>query len=253
MSSALVDVLIIPDLHFPHQDKRAVATMMAVADHVKPGMIILLGDLLDCYAISRFDKDPSRVDTLQEEFDSARSFLEDLRARHPGAAIHIKEGNHEERLKRYLWSRAPALASLRCLTIEEQLGLKDLGIKWFGSSEEYKLGDLCITHGSLVRQRSGYTAHGEMFHRGLSGVSGHTHRLSSVWRTTSGSRTRWIEAGCLCSLNPEYGGDKAPDWQHGFVVGNWAPDLDHVSLNVVEIRDGVCVFRGRVFGEVSDE
>ena len=49
--------LIIADLHVPYTCKSA---EIAIADAVKFGIdfIIILGDFLDCYHLSRFEKDP---------------------------------------------------------------------------------------------------------------------------------------------------------------------------------------------------
>lgn len=246
-------IAFLPDIHIPHHDPKAVETAMSVLRAFKPDTIFQIGDLLDCYAISRFEKDPKRVSSLQDEFDQGRDLLKRLREEHPKARIVIKEGNHEERLQRYLWSRAPELSGLRCLGIAEQLGLADLNIEYFTGKQRLKIGDnFTVTHGSLVRQRAGYTAHGEMFHRGGSGISGHTHRLSQVFRSTDGGVHRWIEAGCLCSLEPEYGADRALDWQQGFVLGQHYIDrdrgIDHLALDLLPLVDGVVQFEGRVYG-----
>lgn len=237
------------DLHRPYHCKKSERTAHNLTEDLQPDIIVNLGDILDCYAVSRFDKDPARVDTMQDEFDSGREHFEELRKRNPDSRIIVKEGNHEERLQRYLWSRAPALSSLRCLTVPEQLGLPSLNIEWVPAKKRLYLGDLCITHGVTVRQKSGYTAHGELAARNVSGISGHTHRLSSVWRTTEAGTHRWIEAGCLCDLNPEYGGDRAMDWQHGIVVGHWlkAHDIDRIDLTMVPFLDHVAHYNGRLY------
>ena len=242
-------VFYFPDIHHPNEDKKSLASAMNLCEDLSPDIIINLGDVLDCYSISRFDKDPTRVASLQEEFDAGRAHFEELRRRNPEARIIVKEGNHEERLQRYLWSQAPSLSSLRCLTVPEQLGLQNLGIEWVPAKQSFRLGSLIVTHGTTVRSKSGYTAHGEMMARQMSGISGHTHRLSSVWKTTCSGTLRWVEAGCLCDLNPEYGGDRALDWQQGVVVGHWlkSHDQDRLDLTIIPIRDHIAHYQGRLY------
>lgn len=36
------------DIHIPHQNPRAVEVFCRVAEHIKPDLIVCLGDLLDC-------------------------------------------------------------------------------------------------------------------------------------------------------------------------------------------------------------
>jgi len=76
-----------------------------------------------------------------------------------------------------------------------------------------------IKHGNVVRKRSGYTATAELEKSGVSGVSAHTHRLGHIYKTNFGGMFGWVEAGCLCSLKPEYLEGEKADWQHGLAYG----------------------------------
>lgn len=236
------------DIHEPHSDQKALAAAENVCRHIKPEIIVNLGDLLDFYTISRYDKDPARKETLQDELDLGTAFFRRIRKDHPDAEIFWKEGNHEERLRKYLWSKARELSCLRALDLTELMGLKDLGIRFVRAGERLKIGPLVVSHGHVVRGNSGYSANGEMTKRGVSGISGHTHRLGQVFHTNDRGSASWVEAGCLCKLDAEYIGDYAPNWQHGCVVGHWikAHDVNRISLQVVPIIDGTADYQGNL-------
>lgn len=203
------------DIHFPFQNNDAIKHTLTFLDNYKPHWIILLGDVVDCYSLSRFDKDPKRILSLQKEFDLASSFLTELKDRFPKSKIVYLEGNHEKRLQRYLNSH-PEISSLRTLTIKDLLGLDFLDIPYV---KEFSLGGLLFHHGEVVRKYSGQSARGELEANDGSGVSGHTHRLSHYFKTTPNRELEWVEAGCLCSKDPVYL-DHLPDWQNGFVYGD---------------------------------
>lgn len=241
-----VRVFVFPDIHFPYQDDKALSIAeQACIDH-DPEIIIILGDLIDCEAPSSFKKEPEQLLGLQDECDQAQAFLQRLRTNHPDARIILKEGNHEVRLKTILKNaHTHALSSLRCLRVEALLGLEELGIEYYDSETKLRLGNLKVTHGNVVRQGAGYTAHKEMS-CGLSGISGHTHRLAKVWRTKEAGQTFWIEAGCLCKLDMGYLSDTAADWQQGFVLG-WVDESEYWHLHPVEIINHTAFWNGKEY------
>lgn len=237
------------DIHFPHQDPAALAIAENCCRYLQPDIIVNLGDAIDAYCLSSFDKDPQRIDSMQEEFDAAAEHFKRLRADHPEARILMKEGNHEERLQRYLRTHAPGLNSLRCLSIAEQLGLPALDIEYYTAHQRVSIGDRVITHGKAVRGRSGASGQKELDDRGVSGVSGHVHRLGHTWHTNNVRTIDWVEAGCLCKLDACYAGDKSLNWQHGFAVGEWiqAHDIDRIDIQAIPIIDEVAHYRGMYY------
>lgn len=203
------------DIHFPYSNPRALEETLDFISNYHPQYIILLGDIVDCYSLSRFDKDPRRILSLQKEFDLANAFLANLKKISPRSKIIYIEGNHEKRLQKYLDSH-PEISSLRSLTIPLLLGLDALDIPYV---KNFSLCDMYFTHGEIVRKYSGQSARGELDKNDVSGCSGHTHRLSHYFKTTTHRDLQWVEAGCLCSLNPIYL-DTKPDWQNGFIYGS---------------------------------
>ncbi len=203
------------DFHGQYRDLKICKMFINFLRREQPDKIILNGDMTDFYSISRFDKDPARKLDLQDELDDVYNLLLSIRNAAPHAHIVYTEGNHEARLRKYLWSTAKALATLRSLKIEELLGLKELDITY--EVDGVWLGKLFVYHGSLVRSKSGYTAHGELFKNGCSGVSGHTHRRGEASSKKRGGELVWYENSCMCRLDAEYIKGVA-DWSQGWGV-----------------------------------
>lgn len=208
--------VVLSDIHFPFENSEAILKTIDFMVKYNPKYIFLNGDIVDCYSLSRFDKEPKRILSLQKEFDLASAFITDLTELFPKAKIVYIEGNHEKRLQKYLNSH-PEISSLRTLTIKDLLGLDSIGVEYLPN---YNLNGLFITHGEIVRKYSGQSARGELDKNDISGVSGHTHRLSHYFKSTPYRDLQWCESGCLCDLNPVYL-DSRPDWQNGFVYGEF--------------------------------
>ena len=68
--------VLVPDTHFPFQDQPLVNECLDFIQEVKPKGVHLIGDLMDCYPLSRFDKNPRRKHTIQDELDEAGEFLD---------------------------------------------------------------------------------------------------------------------------------------------------------------------------------
>jgi UDP-2,3-diacylglucosamine pyrophosphatase LpxH len=88
-------VLFIPDIHCPYQDNVALEALYSFMKWWKPDKVIILGDLVDFYALSSFNKSPKRALQLQKELDQGVQVLKDIRDRAPKAEMHFLKGNKE--------------------------------------------------------------------------------------------------------------------------------------------------------------
>jgi len=233
-----------PDIHEPYSDPKALGAVERFIRHTRPSLVVLLGDNVDFYQLSRFDQDPKRALALQEDCDKTFEAMRRFRKAAPSARIHYLQGNHEDRLRRYLWGKSVALSSLKCLTVPELLRLKELDIRYHESGQ-FRVKDLLFKHGNVVRKKSGFTAMAELERNWLSGVSGHTHRLSEVYRRNKSGYYKWVEGGCLCDLNPEYARGEDFDWQHGLTWGWIERGGNRFSINTAPIVNGRIVYGGR--------
>ena len=243
-------VIFVGDTHAPFEDNQAIDVACQIIADESPDVLVHLGDLVDFYSISRFEKDPTRRLLLQDELEAGAYTLGKF-----DQAVSVKtrkllfKGNHEHRLEKYINTHAPALAGLQRLQIPNLLGLGSLGWEYFDYDLEL-YPEFLIKHGNIVRQHAGYTARGEMDKTWMSGVSGHTHRLAMFSFTPRRAFLReeqppfWIENGCLCRMDPDYAEGNF-NWQQGFTIlhvydSGFIPEF-------VNIVHGRAVHSGKVY------
>tara|TARA_Y100001938_G_C8072846_1_gene424193 strand:+ start:1109 stop:1870 length:762 start_codon:yes stop_codon:yes gene_type:complete len=238
-------VIFLSDLHFPHHDPAAISLVLSFIRWFEPEYVYIIGDLLDFYALSSFSKDPNRTLELQKELDMAREFLTVLRRACPDAEIFFREGNHEDRLQRYLKAH-PEIFNLRALTMDSLLNLTELNIHHYGYREDLFHKGFCVEHGDVVRKKSAYTAAAMLEKRVKSGITGHTHRLGVHYRSLRDQTLVWYENGCLCQTKPDYiiG---APDWQQGFTIGHWIESSQRFVLDQICITNQKIFYQGVLF------
>lgn len=209
-------VVIGSDFHVPYQCVDAVASFVKLVKALKPDRVILNGDLADFFGLSRFNTSSERMDSLQAEIDEANALRKAVRKAAPNAVLMEGLGNHDSRIVTYVAQNAKVLSSLRALEPRSLFLYDELGIEWFPGAGIRLRPDLVVKHGTIVRGEAGATAKAEHLASGLSGVSGHTHRLATYRRSGYVNRS-WTEGGCLCRLDPDYIVG-APNWTQGCVV-----------------------------------
>lgn len=196
---------LVPDLHYVYARDDVVTHILDLCKG--SDVIIQIGDAVDAYPISSFDRNPLRRETIYDEALAYRKgFLEPARRMNPEARIIQIEGNHEQRLTKYLWKKAPELAGNPDLTWRRMMGLDELGVEWHGRGGLLIAG-LRVKHGDVAVQGAGLSARREMENHRWSGISGHTHRYGVARRTDKeGNRTEWWEIGHACDEQQvEYG------------------------------------------------
>lgn len=224
-------VMSISDIHIPFQDESALKAVYKFIKKYTPDVLILNGDILDMYMLSRFTKGEGR--NPLEEINQCREVLKKLRTlMGKKKPIYYVIGNHETRLERCVLSKVPELESLveDVFTI---IGVEKFDIKGCAS---LTINDIVsIKHGTLLGNKSGLSAIKEMEASYMSGTSGHTHRLCKYIARKAGRKFFWIESGCLCSLNPEYMIN--PNWQQGFATIRFKQGKV-VDAKAIEIENG---------------
>lgn len=231
----MVNIVFVSDLHIPYEDKKVVNLFFKFLEANKKDIdyLILGGDIIDFYSLSRFNKDPRRALNIQEDLDKVYAFMKRCREILSNVREKIEQnlriqynilfipGNHERRLRTYKWTRAPELAYLRCLEPEELFRLNELNIKWVPKRWRYK--KIWFMHGNIISKHSGWTAQKIRAEYGVNVVCGHSHRTGKSNKTDLGGNCGGWESGCLCRLDPEYL-EGIANWQHGFSLINYYKD-----------------------------
>lgn len=234
----LFNIVKINDAHIPFQDTDALGAAIRFAKRIQPA-IVVIDEWNDFYSVSRFSRDPERRTMLQDEINEGVQWRKKLRKAVPDSRIIELESNHMKRLKKYLWSQAAELSCLDCLDLRKLFSFSDLGIEY---TDFFSYRRFLFKHGNRVKKYSGYTAKNEYADEGMSGASGHTHRLGQHYRTKRGGRYTWIECGCTCDLQPEYMEGKIVDWQHGIGIVRFVGDTYHYVAHPLPIIDGEVIF-----------
>ena len=224
-STAQHTALCLYDIHYPHEDKEHIG--LAIEDaktRYNIDTVVLGGDIVDCESISRFGRGHDTM-PLREEIDYATIELGKLRGAFPKSRICYIKGNHEARLQRYLWDKATEIATLKGLTLQEQLELSQNNIHWYDNDQlkrehgtYFRLGRLNILHGHEL----GICPRVNPAHRYLqraksSLMVGHIHRSDTATDRTIDNKIIGCECvGTLADLRPEYRPQN--DWIAGFAV-----------------------------------
>lgn len=212
-------ILYFADQHFVHHDKEVISTILDEADRNKVDTIILGGDLIDFYQVSRFSKRPDKS-KLVDEVESVIRFLEGLRTMFPEATIYSKQGNHEARLMKYIINSAPALFGLQSVELKNLLKYDDFGIIDVADKQVLKVGDLNVIHGHEVKLfPMGINVAKSMLDKmGANVIFGHFHRTQEWFHTNLNEKTigAWA-VGASSDLNPDYN-TYGNNWNHGFAI-----------------------------------
>lgn len=233
------------DFHVPYHDVALVDSALALLKKVKPHRIVLNGDINDFFQLSRFNVNRERMEELQEEIDEGVELRRRIRAVCPNAHLVENEGNHDSRIKTYVKLNAAALGSLRALEPANLFEWNALEIDSFPGAGFRQRRNFLIKHGSYVRQDVPATAKVELQHAGISGVSGHTHRLGT-YRKVGYDPKQWTEQGCLCRLDPDYV-TGVPNWTHGMVIAQFSTRSDAFVVNEIQTIDGRFTWGGKTF------
>lgn len=224
------------DFHFPYHDPNAVASFLNLVAQLRPHRVVLNGDIADFFQLSRFNVSGDRIEHLQEEIDQANAFRSDVRSAAANAVIDETEGNHDNRVITYVHKNAQALKSLRALQPKELFLHDELGFNHHPGCGFLLRPGFLVKHGTVVRGESGASAKGELLLSGVSGISGHTHRLAR-YRRSGYVQREWLEQGCLCRLDPDYV-TGAPNWTTGCAIGEFSTKSEAFTLHEVPFIEG---------------
>jgi predicted phosphodiesterase len=231
-------LLVLSDIHIPYHSIDAITAAFDYAKKEKPDAILLNGDTIDFFQLSRFVKDP-KARSFAHELLAFKEFMDVLKKTFD-CQIYFKTGNHEERYFHYLWMKAGELNGVDEFELENIIKARAEGIEIIKDKRIIKAGHLNIIHGhefggsvfSPVNIARGLFLKGK-----VSAMQGHNHQTSEHTESNmNGEIVTTFSLGCLSELNPAY--LPINKWNHGFAM----VDIDGDSFDVRNKR----IYKGKV-------
>lgn len=255
--------VIIPDVHGMVMDRDAVDAFFRDLKTLDPDEVVIMGDLLECGGFLAAHHTLGYVSqteySYQQDVTAAIWFLDELAKAAPRARVHYLEGNHEDRVERWVVDQtmrhtrdAEFLRGL--LSPEFLLNLAARGIAYYRRGERYhgleepgmiKLGKILFVH----ELNGGKHAAASSVAQVAANVNfAHTHRedTSSLVLTGVGLVKAW-NAGCLCQRQPLWRHSNPTNWSHGYGIEfvSKSEEFLHVNVPIWKGRSLMGNFLGR--------
>lgn len=232
-------VLVMSDIHIPYHSIEAVTAVLDFAKKEKPDTILLNGDTIDFFQLSRFCKEPKKR-SFAHELDAFKQFFVTLNKIFPNAKKIFKLGNHEERYNHFLWMKAGELDGVDEFNLENIIKARAEGIEVVGEKRIIKAGGLNVIHGHefVTSSFSPVNVARGLFLKGkVSAMQGHNHATSEHTEPNmDGGIVTTFSTGCLCELHPAY--MPINKWNHGFAM----VDIDGKNFEVRNKR----IYKGKI-------
>jgi len=230
------NIIKLNDAHIPFEDEEAIKCAIDFCKRIQPD-IIITDEWMDFYELSRFLKDPKMATgyTLHEARLKTWEYFKQIQKACPNARrIHLN-ANHTKRMQKYLYKNAHELCGLPEFQMEIFMDFKRFNMEYMNYFTWQ--GVFLFKHGDRVHKFSAYTAKNELDNEGISGASGHSHRLGQHYRTKRGGEYTWIECGCLCDLEQEYLEGRIADWQQGIGLVSFIGNSKYYFATTIPIID----------------
>lgn len=206
--------LVLADIHGRFYDKKAFE--IAINDGVKHGCdsVIILGDYMDFYKDSKFDKDPS-IAYIFEEQEWGQDVLSLLQETFK--YVVLKKGNHDVRREKRIERLSITMPELMGISsYQDYLFFEGSNINFVEDYNHIVFGKLNMFHGHEYYGGAGiHVAYNRLHKTFDNSMSAHSHITNSVGIKTINNEFygSWTIA-CLCKLFAKY----APknNWNHGF-------------------------------------
>ena len=238
--------VVIPDTHANLHDEKAISLVCDVLSQIHVDELIILGDFWEIYSLSSHAKDPRKDPALLSyEIELGRVVLEKIIVAAKARRMFFLEGNHENRISRYIRNLAPKLYG--SFSTPELLKLpSDMFFLPYGQKQHLKCGKkLVCLHGAYTNRW--HTAkHRENF--GTSVVYGHTHQVQvSHSKNVYGDVHYGISLGWLGD-EPKVAEyiNGVPQWDKAFGIFYFRPD-DSFFFDVVRVQNDELIFQGKLY------
>jgi hypothetical protein len=242
--------VVIPDQHYPIEDKKAVSVVLQAIKIIKPDLFVNLGDVGEWESVSSWkykkvkkppleyqlplvDKEIAAVNRGIDEFDRALDKV--------GCSQKIIcAGNHDEWLDAFV----QANPYLEGYTFREACKWDERGYEYYYYNEPVKIGKLTFLHGAFATV---YHAKKHLDCYGENIMYGHVHDVQRHTLTKLGGTIGAWSMGCLKNMSPEKNRwlkGRLHNWNHAFGIVDWFKNGDF-KVEVIEIINGKTTLWGK--------
>jgi len=231
LPKGLNNTLILSDVHIPYHHVPALDEAINYAQIKKVDSILLNGDIMDCYQLSKFQPDPT-YRNFGQEIIAFQQFIQVLKEALPDAKIYYKLGNHEERYEKFMIRRCAEFLGIPHFNFHNVLGCSDMGVEVIDDQRIIYMGKLAVLHGHEVGIRSINVnpARSLFLKTYKSSLCSHLHRVSHHPETSLDGKTIscW-STGHLGDPHPRYA--RINKWTHGIARVEKNDDGDFEVIN----------------------
>lgn len=237
-------IIVCPDTHVPDHDRRAWACFLKACSTSKAQTLVVIGDFADYWAISRHAKQASRIARLKLELPAVNACLDELDSVGFSRKVFC-QGNHEERLERYINERAPELDGL--LDTRDLFRLRARRHwEWIPYRKHLKIGKSFFSHEVGPCGKNVTIQSLDAFQHPI--VIGHSHRAGVAYGgSVAGDRRVAMSVGWLGDLSKisYMHQSQTKDWQHAFGLIDQDP-AGNSWMQVIPIIGGKCIIDGKM-------
>ena len=242
--------IVIPDQHYPIEDKKAVSVVLQAIKIVKPNLFVNLGDVGEWESVSSWKykkiKRPPleyQIPFVDEEIKLTNEGIDKFDEALDKVGCDWKiicAGNHDEWLDAFVMEH-PYLENY---TFREACKWNERGYAYHTYNEPVKIGKLTFLHGAYATMhhaKKHLDAYGENI------IYGHVHDIQRHTKTDLGGTKAAWSLGCLKDMSPEKNRwlkGRLHNWNHAFAIIDWFKN-DNFKIEVVEIIDGQTTLWGQ--------
>ena len=213
----------------------------------KPDRTFYVGDILEFWDYSDFDKDPRVSMTVDSEIEWANDMFDRHEKMLPKSKRHFIEGNHEDRYRREWWTRFKPASQSLSKSLPEALKVDKRNMDYIKYRYHIDYDGFVVTHGEVTSEND---AKKNMMDYLSSGCSGHTNRPKEwmgMGQKDQDPHT-WYVLGMLCrkdigSFIPAWRKQRA--WQQAFGISEIRNGAVHFQL--VRVHNGGFWAAGKFF------
>lgn len=248
--------IVLPDIHDQLGNKKSVKAKAihpalkcaeTVIREYQPDRVLYLGDITDMSCLSRFDRDKRGLmegRRYQREIDAVNYLLDRHYYLSQDAEFIYMEGNHEDRVPRYLEYHPEMIGKI---DYAKDVKLQERHIEFIRYNNTYKIGHALFMHGFDASihhsMRMARTYPKSLFYA-------HTHdvQMTGFVSPIDMKEVRIATSlGCLCNLNPSWLRNKPNKWMHAFGM-LWTKDNGEFQMDIKFVIRGTTIINGKEIG-----